>query len=301
MNKTSVRGLYTATTTPMKADGKLNLSAVKPQIDDLLAAGIAGIVAVGGTGEAAALSASERAEVVAATVEAVAGRVPVLAGITSPGLPDVLAVGRACIEAGAQSLMVITPYGTAPSQAGIRDYYKAVADGVGRPVMLYEIPYLTLVKVAPETVQAIARDGSIFAMKASNPDQVVFTQLIDLVGDEIAVMSGDEDLFAVEVALGAVGGVLASSNVLPRTWVQIFETAKSGNLALAQEQLGRIRNFLESAYAEPNPGPIKAAQKIAGFDVGPVRLPNRAASAALVETLSSQLNGLLAYEASLAT
>ncbi|WVT77892.1 dihydrodipicolinate synthase family protein (plasmid) [Sinorhizobium chiapasense] len=298
--KQSTRGLYTATTTPMTSDGKLNLSAIGAQVDRQLRAGIAGIVAVGGTGEASALSVSERVDVVGATVEAVAGRVPVLAGVTTPGLPDTLALGRACLEAGAKGLMVITPYGTAPSQAGIRDYYKAVADGVGRAVMLYDIPYLTLVATKPETVSEIADDGSIFAMKASNPDQAAFTWLVELVGDKIAIMSGDEHLFAVQVALGAVGGVLASTNLLPKTWVQIFETARAGELALAQQQIARLHDFLVTVYAEPNPGPMKAAQALTGFDVGPVRLPNKAPDAALVSTMREQLTELLAYEKALA-
>ncbi|MNE24001.1 4-hydroxy-tetrahydrodipicolinate synthase [compost metagenome] len=109
-------------------------------------------------------------------------------------------------------------------------------------------------------------------------------------------MAGDEDLFAVEIALGAVGGVLASCNVLPKTWVEIFETARAGDLALARQQLARLHSFLLSAYAEPNPGPIKAAQAIAGFNVGPVRVPNRAPNPALLDKLREQLSELLVYE-----
>lgn len=296
----TTRGLYTATTSPFTAEGKLNKAAVAPQIEAQLAAGISGIVVAGGTGEASALSFSERVELIATTVEAARGRMPVVAGVTSPGLPDAISLGRACLDAGADGLMVITPFGTNPTQDGIRDYYKAVADGVGQSVMLYDIPYLTLVTTQPETVRKIIDDGSIFAMKASNPDQALFTRLVDLVGADIALMSGDEDLFAVEVALGAVGGVLASTNVLPRTWVEIFEMARSGNLVPAQQQFARIRDFIISAFAEPNPGPIKAAQALAGFDTGPVRIPNRPASAALVEKMRMQLVDLLAHEKSLA-
>lgn len=296
LTKLTTHGLYTATTTPLTPDGKLNIRAIPGQIETQLQAGIAGVVAIGGTGEGAALSFAERVEVVAATVEAVGGRVPVLAGVTTPGLPDTLALSRACLEAGADGLMVITPFGTAPSQAGIRDYYKAVADGVGQAVMLYEIPYLTLVSLEPETVCDIVADGSVFAMKASNPDQTVFTRVVELVGEHIAVMSGDEHLFAAQISLGAVGGVLASTNVLPRTWVQIFDTARAGDLKTAQQQIGRIRNFLLSVYAEPNPGPMKIAQALAGFEAGPVRLPNRAPSKALIEEMRTQLADLLAYE-----
>ena len=296
LTKLTTHGLYTATTTPLTAEGGLNKRAIADQVEIQLEAGIAGIVAIGGTGEGSALSFAERVEVVGATVEAVGGRVPVLAGVTTPGLPDTLALGRACLEAGANGLMVITPFGTAPSQAGIRDYYKAVADGVGQAVMLYEIPYLTLVSLEPETICEIVADGSVFAMKASNPDQTAFTRVVELVGEHIAVMSGDEHLFAAQVALGAVGGVLASTNILPRTWVQIFETARAGDLKTAQEQIGLIRNFLLSVYSEPNPGPMKAAQVFAGFDSGPVRLPNKAPSAALVDKMRKQLAELLAYE-----
>ena len=301
MTRSSTRGLYTATTTPFTADGKLNVSAIPQQIEGQLEAGIAGFVAVGGTGESAALSFAERIEVVAASVDAAKGRAPVLAGVTSPGLPDALALGRAYLDAGADALMVITPYGTAPSQEGIRDYYKAVSDGVGQAVMLYDIPYLTSTTTQPETVRSIAEDGSIFAIKASNPDQAAFCKLVQLVGAEIAIMAGDEDLFAVEVALGAVGGVLASCNILPRTWLEIFETARAGNLVLAQAQIARLSAFLVSAYSEPNPGPIKAAQAIAGFDVGPVRIPNRNPGPALCEKLRNQLANLLVHENALRT
>jgi 4-hydroxy-tetrahydrodipicolinate synthase len=300
LTKETTRGLYTATTTPMNTDGSLNLRLIKSQIEEQLQAGIAGIVAVGGTGEASALSVDERLQVVGATVDAVAGRVPVIGGVTTPGLPDTLALGRAFLEAGADGLMVITPYGTAPSQAGIRDYYKAVADGVGQAVMLYDIPYLTFVATDPETVLEIANDGSIFAMKASNPDQSAFTRLVQLVGNKIAVMSGDEHLFAVQTALGAVGGVLASTNILPRTWVKVMEAARTGDLAAAQQQIARIHDFLINVYAEPNPGPMKAAQAIAGVEVGPVRIPNRSPSAALVSKMRDQLAELLAYEGALA-
>lgn len=104
----------------------------------------------------------------------------------------------------------------------------------------------------------------------------------------------------MQVALGAVGGVLASTNLLPKTWVQIFETARAGELALAQQQIARLHDFLVTVYAEPNPGPMKAAQALTGFDVGPVRLPNKAPDAALVSTMREQLTELLAYEKALA-
>ncbi|MBN9235906.1 hypothetical protein QV13_07895 [Mesorhizobium hungaricum] len=301
LSKDSIRGLFTATTTPLTTHGQLHAAAIPQQVEVLLSAGMTGLVPVGGTGEGAALTLEERTEVVKATVAAVNGRVPVVAGVVTPGLPDTLKAGRAFLDAGADSLMVITPFGTAPTQQGIRDYFKAVADAFGQAVMLYDIPYLTLVATQPETVRSIVDDGSIFAMKASNPDQALFTKLLNLVGSEIAIMSGDEDLFAVEVALGAVGGVLASSNILPHTWVEIFETANSGDLAGAQRQLARLSNFITTVYSEPNPGPMKAAQAIAGFDVGPVRLPNKNASTQVTEAMRSQLAKLLAYERQLSS
>lgn len=296
MDKKSTYGLYTATTTPFDSNGQLNTAAVGQQVEALLAAGVTGIVTIGGTGEASALSISEKLEIVEATAEAVDSRVPVVAGITSPGLPDALNLSRECLTAGADGLMVITPYGTAPSQEGIRDYYKAIADGIGQSVMLYDIPYLTSVATEPETVRNIVDDGSIFSMKASSADQAAFVRLTQLVGADIAIMSGDEHLFAVQIALGAAGGVLASCNVLPRTWVEIFQTAKAGDFARAQKQLFRLNDFLVSVYSEPNPGPLKAAQKIAGFDAGGVRIPNRAPGRELTEKLQRQLADLLPYE-----
>ncbi|MEW9613415.1 dihydrodipicolinate synthase family protein [Shinella sp. S4-D37] len=299
MNKHTAKGLYVATTTPFKADGTINGTAIRTHADYLISCGISGLVPVGGTGEALALSFKERVEAVEATVDAVGGRVPVVAGVTLPGLRDAIALGRDFLSAGANSLMVLTPYGVLPTQEGIRDYYKGIADGVGQAILLYDIPYMTGTTIQPQTVRQIADDGSIFAMKASNPDQALFGELMRAVGGDIAIFAGDEDYFVEEVALGGVGGILASSAVLPCSWLEIFNLASAGNVADAKERLARLGDFIATVYSEPNPGPLKAALRIAGHDMGSVRTPLREPAAALIEQLQGQLATLLAYESEL--
>ena len=223
-----------------------------------------------------------------------------IAGVLAPGLRDALIAGRDFLKAGAKGLMLIVPYYITPTQQGVRDYFKAFADVIGGPTMLYEIPYRTGVALKAETIAAIAEDGSIVGMKASNPDMAQFTRIIALAGDRISVASGEEMLFPTAVAMGAVGGVLATADVLPRTWGEICDLARSGNLKAALAKHAKLAPFLAAVFSECNPGPLKAAQAIAGVPVGPVLPPLQAPAAALVKELEAILSPLLAYERSLA-
>lgn len=292
-------GLFTAIVTPIQADGSVWPGKIAAVVERQVAAGAGGIVPVGGTGEGSNLTSEERANLVRATVEAAGGRVPVVAGVVTPALPDAIATGKAMIESGADSVMVITPFGGAQSQAAIRDHYKAVADALGRKVMAYDIPYQTGVTIEPETLGQIIEDGSIFALKASNPDMNHFLRSLELAGDQISVMSGDENLFALQVALGAVGGVLACSNLLPHTWIDIYRTARSGDLAGAIRKNAKLGQLTDALYAETNPAPMKAALDLLGASAGGVKFPLQPASAAITARLEAALRELTAHEQSL--
>ncbi|MEZ5844382.1 MAG: 4-hydroxy-tetrahydrodipicolinate synthase [Hyphomicrobiaceae bacterium] len=300
LTRSMIKGLLPALTTPLDSGGKVDAAATRRQVDHVIAGGASGVVPIGGTGEYAALSPTDRVAMVRATVEAVSSRVPVIAGVLAPGLREAVAAGKEFLANGADGLLVIAPYYITPTQAGIRDYFKAYADAIGGPVMLYEIPYRTGVALKADTIAEMAADGSIVGMKASNPDMAQFTRILSLAGDRINVTSGEEFLFPTAISMGAVGGVLATAVLVPKTWVEIMRLAASGNLKAALSKHARLVPFIQSVFSECNPGPLKAAQALAGMPVGEVLCPLKPPGAALVREMESLLTPLLAEERALA-
>ncbi|GHC30165.1 MULTISPECIES: 4-hydroxy-tetrahydrodipicolinate synthase [Gemmobacter] len=296
LTKDDLHGLFTAIVTPFTADGAVDYEAVKALVKRQLAAGATGIVPIGGTGEYPALSRGERAGVVSACVEA-AGGAPVLPGVLSTGYEDALEAGHDFLAAGAAGLMLVTPYYAVGPQEGMRAYFARYRDVVDLPLMAYEIPRRTNAGLSPETYGRLAEDGTIIGMKFSNYDVPGFIATLREAGDQLAVLSGEEPLFATHVALGAKGGVLASASLYPEYWIKVFDLARSGDLAGALEMQHRIDPVLTAIYRETNPGPLKALMKMAGQDVGPVRLPLTAPSAETMAMLTAVLGRIGQSEA----
>jgi len=233
---------------------------------------------------------------VEATVEAADGRVPVVAGVLATGFQDAAQAGREFKAAGADGLLLITPYYTTPTQAGIRRYFAAYAEAVGLPLLLYDIPTRTGVAVSPETVAAMAEDGSILGMKACNRDFEQFLRIMTLAGDRIAVMSGEEPFFAAQVAVGATGGILATANLVPRLWNAIYEAARGGDIRGALRKQEELRPFIEDIFRETNPGPLKAAMAMADLDMGRAMLPLLPPSQETIDRLRASVPDVLARE-----
>ena len=273
LSKSALAGVSCALVTPVDAQGAVDRAAVRRLVDSLLAAGIDGLVPVGGTGEYPALSPLARREMVEATVAAAAGRVPVVAGVLAPGFADAVQAGREFKAAGADGLLLITPYYTPPTQSGIRQYFDAYLRAVGLPLLLYEIPARTGIAVAAETIAAMAEDGSIIGMKSCNPDLGQFIRVLALAADRIAILSGEEPFFASQVGMGAAGGILATANLVPRLWKQIYMLASGGDLRGALERQAELQPLLAAIFAETNPGPLKAAMAMADLPVGYPLLP----------------------------
>lgn len=295
-----LHGMHCATVSPVR-DGEIDQRAVVELAEHLISRGITGLVPVGGTGEFTALSPRMRKDVVSATVRAARGRVPVIPGILSPGYAEAIETARVFEEAGADALLVITPFYTKTPQAGIRQYFKKFAQEARLPLMLYEIPTRTGIAVDVSTIEGMVDDGSIIGIKACNLDVAWFARLVNVVGDQIAVMGGDEPLFSTHVALGAVGGMLASPAVVPHLWNKVYETAKGGDLQSAQRQQLALQPLLDVLWAEPNPGPLKAALAIAGMELGEAQLPLGPPSAALLEKLQSIVPEFLARDRAAST
>jgi 4-hydroxy-tetrahydrodipicolinate synthase len=155
----------------------------------------------------------------------------------------------------------------------MRAYFRRYRDALDLPVMLYQIPRRTTVAAFADTVQAMAEDGSIIGMKYSSYDMPDFIRTVKYAGDKIAILSGEEPLFATHVALGARGGVLASATIYPKIWIEIFGLARQGKLKEALKLQDKIDPVVDSIYVETNPGPLKEYMALAGMPVGGVRLP----------------------------
>ena len=164
------RGIMTATPTPVDACGKVSVAAVREHVESQIRHGITGILPIGGTGEFISLTDSQRIQMLEATVEAVNGRVPVVAGALHPGLQDTVQAARDYLKAGADSVMVVTPYYYRPTQDGMVEYFRRVGDAVDGDLVLYEIPYRTGVSLLPESVERIVETTRTVAMKDCNPD-----------------------------------------------------------------------------------------------------------------------------------
>ena len=268
----ALSGLFTAIVTPLGQDGALDIKGLQKLVRYQLEAGASGIVPIGGTGEYPAFSRDERRQIVAACVE-VAGGKPVIPGVLATGFEDALEAGHDFAQAGASAVMTVTPYYAPGSQEGMRAYFRQYREQVNLPVLLYQIPRRTTVAATAETVQAMAEDGSIIGMKYSSYDMPDFIRVVKYAGDRIAVLSGEEPIFATHMALGARGGVLASATIYPRIWLQIMELARQGRLREALSVQDRIDPVLDVIFSEINPGPLKTYMAMSGMPVGPVRLP----------------------------
>lgn len=272
-----LHGIFPALTTSMTAEGAYDPAGMRAAVARMFDAGMDGIVPLGGTGEYTALSPAERLAVVETCVAAARGRGPVIAGVLSPGFAEAVETGRQFAAAGADAIMLVTPFYVLSGQAGILDYYRQFHAAVGLPIVLYEIPGRTNVSYAPETVATLAEEGIAIGIKYSNLDVVKFTQVMNAAGSKLCVMGGDDSLLAAHMLLGAPGCILATANLCPEVWVDCFRKAQSGDLSAAAALNKTLYPMIEAVFSEPNPTALKAAMRIAGRDAGPVRTPLRPA------------------------
>ncbi|MBA8821823.1 4-hydroxy-tetrahydrodipicolinate synthase [Ochrobactrum sp. P6BS-III] len=282
LDQSQIRGLYTAIVTPLSKDGDVDHAALAELVRFQLDAGASGVVPIGGTGEFPALSRDERRAVVETCVAAANGK-PVIPGVLNPGYEDAVETGKDFLAAGAAAVMVVTPYYAPPSQEGMRDYFRSYRNAVDLPILLYQIPRRTGVSISPESIAELAEDGTAIGIKFSHYDMPEFIRTVKLAGDKLAVLSGEEPLFATHMAIGAVGGVLASATIYPKIWLEIMELSRNGKLKEALALQSKIDAVTDAIYSETNPGPLKVFMELAGRPVGPSRKPLEAPAA---ETMS---------------
>jgi 4-hydroxy-tetrahydrodipicolinate synthase len=265
-------GSMTALITPFR-DGQIDAEALDRLIEFQIAGGTSALVPCGSTGESATLTHQEHAEVVRLTVKCANGRVPVIAGTGSNSTAEAIALTRAAKEAGATAALLISPYYNKPTQAGIYQHYKAVAEAAKLPLIVYNIPGRTGSKIEAATIARLAELEHIVGLKESTGSLDEVQEVIRLCGDRIEVYSGDDALTLPIMAVGGVGVISVAANALPRRCAEMTAAALAGDWATARRlhyamlPLGRV------LFLETNPIPIKAAMAMMGYCRDELRLP----------------------------
>lgn len=294
IDATRLRGVLPAIPTPVHADDSIDTEAAHALIGYLLRRGIDGIVPLGGTGEYGALARAERIKMARLTVDAVGGKVPVVAGVLDPGFHDALQAGQEFASAGVDALLVLTPYYTNPTQAGIRDYFVRYAEAAPLPILIYEIPYRTRIAIDPDILHELSRHERIIGMKACNTDMYHFLRTVAGVDASFVVLSGEDTLFPLHVAAGAKGGIVVTASLLPSAWRRIFQLASSGQVTEALELHRKLIPLMDMAFAETNPGPMKSVMDLIGVNAPDVLDPLIAPAPALSARLRAEVERQLA-------
>ncbi|MBU4531940.1 MAG: 4-hydroxy-tetrahydrodipicolinate synthase [Hoeflea sp.] len=282
-------GVFTALITPFK-DGAVDTVAFDALVERQLAAGITGLVPVGTTGEAATLSDEEADALIARTVRLAAGRALVMAGAGANDTKKTIEKVRRAEAAGADAVLIVTPYYNKPTQAGLVAHYSAAAEATSLPVMLYSVPGRCGVEIAPETCALlIQKHANIVGIKEAGGSAGRVTQLRAACGDRLIIHSGDDGLTLPFLSLGALGVTSVVANVAPGEMVKLVEAWKRGDAAQALMLHELIAELTEGMFIESNPGPVKAALAIANLAGPEMRLPMVPVSAANRERLSDIL------------
>jgi 4-hydroxy-tetrahydrodipicolinate synthase len=265
-------GSITALATPFTVAGELDPGAWDRLLDAQLEAGTSAVVVAGSTGEAATLTDSEYAGLVAHAARRIAGRVPVLAGTGLSGTAKTIAQTRLARESGAGIALVVTPPYVRPTQAGLIEHYRAVSAQGGLPVVLYNVPGRTGCDLLPETVAELRDDPNIIGLKEARGDEGRWDALYPLGGAGFSLLSGDDPSFARAMRGGAAGVVSVASNVVPRAFARLCRLLRDGQEAEASALEARLAPVYDFCGIESNPIPVKALLQRLGIGAG-LRLP----------------------------
>ncbi len=271
----SLRGLGTALVTPLLADNSLDLPSLRSLVEWQIACGVTLLVACGSTGEAATLSEEETERVVRTVAEVVAGRVAVFAGSTHNNTAE--AVRRAAELSrmdGVDGILTANPYYSKPNQRGQYLHFKAIAEAMSKPVLLYNIPGRTAANLLPETVLRLAEIENVVGVKESSGNIEQIAEVIAGARQDFAVLAGDDYLAIPVMQAGGHGLVSVVSNVVPRQVGSMVRAAQRAEWAEAQTTAGALAPLTAALFAEPNPAPVKSLLHSLGIIATPaLRLP----------------------------
>jgi 4-hydroxy-tetrahydrodipicolinate synthase len=261
-------GVLPALVTPFTEDERIDHDQLRADVRRLEAAGVDGLVPTGSTGESATLTHDEHVEVVETVVDA--ADVPVVAGTGSNNTREALDLSRRAADAGADGLLLLSPYYNKPEPEGMEAHYRAVADEVDLPQMLYNVPSRTGRNIDVETTASLASHPNVRGYKAASGDLGLISEVVErTAGEEFVVVSGDDPLTLPIMGVGGRGVVSVAANVAPRRVVELVRAAEEGDIETARERHHELGPLFRAIFAETNPIPIKEALHLAGHHDDP--------------------------------
>jgi len=269
----NLKGCGTALVTPFKDDQSLDEEALRRFVDFQISEGINFLVPCGTTGESPTLSDSEHRRVVEIVAEQARGRVPVIAGAGGNNTAHVIKLARECERIGVDGLLSVTPYYNKPTQEGLYQHFKAIAESTSLPIVLYNVPPRTNVNILPDTVVRLSDISNIVGVKEASGDISQIADIVNRVPDHFKVLSGDDSMTLPLIAVGGVGLISVASNEAPRNLTALTTACLNNNWDEARRLNRELFPLMKANFIETSPGPVKAALAMMGKIKEVYRLP----------------------------
>lgn len=272
MKKTIFRGSAVAIATPF-TDSGINYDEFKKMLEFQIKNGTDAVVVAGTSGEAATMTDEEHKEIIKFTVDAVKGRIPVIAGTGSNDTAYAVQLSQFAAKAGVDALLLVTPYYNKCTQKGLVQHFTKITDSVDVPVVLYNVPSRTGVNIQPETYAELAKHPRIAAVKEANGDLSSILRTRALCGDELTIYSGNDDQIIPIMSLGGQGVISVLSNIAPKKTHDICNFYLNGKVKEAAKLQIDMEGLISALFSEVNPIPVKSALRLMGYKMGPLRMP----------------------------
>lgn len=268
-----LEGSIVALVTPMEPDGTVDFASLSRLIEFHVEQGTHGLVAVGTTGESATLSVDEHLAVIEHAVKTVQDRIPLIAGTGANSTEEAILLTSEAQALGADAALLVVPYYNKPTQEGLYQHYRTIAEAVEIPQILYNVPGRTVADLSNATAAKLAEIDNIVGIKDATGDLQRGRELIDLCGDKLAILSGDDATALQFMQLGARGDISVTANVAPALMAQMCEAALRGDFATAEQLDQRLSALHRDLFVQSNPIPVKYAVAKMGYTSNSLRLP----------------------------
>ena len=265
-------GSYTALLTPFK-NGEVDYEAYRNLIDFQISNGTHGLVPVGTTGESPTLSHEEHKKVIEVCIEEAKGRVPVIAGAGSNSTSEALDFVKHACSAGANGLLIVTPYYNKPTQAGLKAHYLALAEASTKPIIIYDIPGRSVIGMTDDTMANLSEHELIVGVKDATADLGRPTRLLNLIGEEFIQLSGEDGTALTYLAAGGHGCISVTANIAPKLLSNMHNAWQNGDIKKSQEINKKLMPLHDALFCETSPGPLKYAASLLNLCSNETRLP----------------------------
>ena len=272
-NNHSFVGSNVALITPMFADGSVDYNALNHLIDFHIISGTSSIVSVGTTGESATVGIKEHLKIIDHTVKYAAKRIPIIAGTGANSTSEAIELTQEALNLGADACLLVTPYYNKPTQEGLFQHFKLIAESVSIDQILYNVPGRTAVDMSVDVISRLSEISNIIGIKDATGNLSVIKQLVDMCSEDFLLLTGDDATAVDFLIAGGHGGISVTANIAPKELQKVYLSAIAGNLELAKEMNSQLENFHKNLFLESNPIPVKwALYKMGKCEKG-IRLP----------------------------